>query len=93
MNEELKSIVDALVERFKAGVYEFKDEASLVIEPQQIVEVCEVLRDEYDFSLLVDGDHALADVVCWQWIPRQPHQANTGCVSQSRKLGDRHYYL
>lgn len=54
MNEELKSIVDALVERFKAGVYEFRDEASLVIDPQQIVEVCEVLRDEYDFSLLVE---------------------------------------
>lgn len=52
MNAEIESIVQAYRERFGAGVYEFRGDGSLVIRPEQIVEVCQALRDEQRFELL-----------------------------------------
>lgn len=52
MNEALINIVEELKERFQAGTYEFRDEISLIVTPEQIVELCQKLRDEYDFNLL-----------------------------------------
>ena len=52
MNEALETIVDELKERFSAGTYKFRDEVSLIVPPEQIVELCQALRDEYDFNLL-----------------------------------------
>lgn len=54
MNEDLQAIVDALKERFDAEVYTFRDEASLVAPPAQVVEICQALRDEYEFNLLIE---------------------------------------
>jgi len=52
VNEDLKPIIDALKERFGAQTYEFRGEASLIVPPEQIVELCQALRDEYEFNLL-----------------------------------------
>ena len=54
MNNEIKNIVEQLKERFGADTYEFQDEISLVVAPEQIVELCRVLRDEYEFNLLCE---------------------------------------
>ncbi len=52
MNEQLHKIVENLKQRFTATTYEFRDEISLVIAPEQITEVCRTLRDEFEFNLL-----------------------------------------
>lgn len=54
MNENLQTIVENLKQRFSAATYEYRDEASLIIAPEQVVETCRVLRDEYDFNLLTE---------------------------------------
>jgi NADH-quinone oxidoreductase subunit C len=54
MNPEIEVIRQAYVERFGAGVYEFRDDTSLVIKPEQVVEVCQTLRDEEHFELLAE---------------------------------------
>jgi NADH-quinone oxidoreductase subunit C len=53
MDEKLQSLVDQLKERFNASVYTYADEASLIVRPEQVVEVCRVLRDEHNFEMLV----------------------------------------
>jgi NADH-quinone oxidoreductase subunit C len=53
MNEGLKEIVETLGERFEADIYAISDEASLVVKADQIVDVCQALRDEFDFEMLV----------------------------------------
>ena len=53
INEGLKEIVDRLVGRFEASTYEFRGEASLVVKAEQIVEVCQALRDEFEFETLI----------------------------------------
>ena len=54
MNEALITIVDELKERFGAKTYEMRDEVSLIVEPEQIFDLCQALRDEYDFNLLTE---------------------------------------
>lgn len=54
MNEQVQKIVETLKQRFAAGTYEFRDEVSLIVAPEQIVEVCLALRDEFDFNLLTE---------------------------------------
>lgn len=51
--EKLTEIVGDLATRFNADIYEFRGEASLIVKPDQIHEVCRVLHDEYDFVWLV----------------------------------------
>ncbi len=52
MNENLQTIVETLKDRFAASTYEFRDEVSLVVEPEQIAGICKALRDEFEFNLL-----------------------------------------
>jgi NADH-quinone oxidoreductase subunit C len=54
MNEELKSVVAAIAERFGASAREFRDETSLEISGDHIVLACQVLRDEFGFEYLAD---------------------------------------
>jgi NADH-quinone oxidoreductase subunit C len=58
MNEpietNLPSIVKKLQDRFSASTLEFRSETSLILLPEQIVPVCQVLRDEFDFELLAE---------------------------------------
>lgn len=54
MSEQLQKIVDEVKSRFNAGLYEFRDEQSLIVAPEQIVSVCQALRDEFDFELLCE---------------------------------------
>lgn len=54
MNENIENIVEVLNQRFSAQEYSFRGEISLIVSPEQIVEVCRVLRDEYGFELLVE---------------------------------------
>jgi len=59
MSEQLQKIVEELHARFDAGLYEFRDEQSLVLKPEQIVAACLALRDEFDFKLL--SEHSAVD--------------------------------
>lgn len=52
MNEELQNVVSGLVERFGVESKEFRGQTSLIVSPEQIIEVCQVLRDEYKFKWL-----------------------------------------
>ncbi len=54
MNEQIQNITEILKKRFNAGVYEFRDEISLILAPDQIVAVCQALQDEFGFELLAE---------------------------------------
>lgn len=54
MNKEITPIVEQLQHRFKADLYEFRSEASLILEPEQVVAACQALRDEFDFEVLTE---------------------------------------
>lgn len=54
MDEKLQTAVTALAERFGASVQEFRGEVSLILSPEQVVEACRVLRDEFGFEMLAD---------------------------------------
>lgn len=54
MNTNLKPIAEVLQTRFSAGLYEFRSENSLIIQSDQLIPVCQALRDEYDFDLLTE---------------------------------------
>ena len=54
MNEALQSIVKEFQKRFETGLYEFRGEASLIVKPEQIVEICRELRDEQQFEILTE---------------------------------------
>jgi NADH-quinone oxidoreductase subunit C len=53
-NTNLPSIVQTLQDRYGASVYEFREEISLILGAEQIVAVCQTLRDEFDFELLTE---------------------------------------
>ena len=52
MNEQIETIVDAIGQRFDSSVYEYQGEVSLILAAEHIVDVCQALRDEFDFELL-----------------------------------------
>jgi NADH-quinone oxidoreductase subunit C len=52
MNNELQNIVSVLVERFGVEPKEFRDQTSLIVSPEKIIEVCQALRDEFGFTWL-----------------------------------------
>lgn len=54
MGEHLDKAVQALQERFSATVTRFRDEVSVFLQPDQIVEACQTLRDEFEFEMLED---------------------------------------
>jgi len=54
MDENLQTTIEALVERFGAEARDFGAETSLMVDPEQIVEVCKSLHDEFKFDMLSD---------------------------------------
>lgn len=52
MIEQLQSAVSALKERFGGEEYVFRDEVSLILAPDKIVEACRTMRDEFGFEML-----------------------------------------
>ncbi len=54
MEQYLELVVNDLRERFQVEVETFRDEVSVFVRPEQIVEVCQTLRDEYNFDFLAD---------------------------------------
>jgi NADH-quinone oxidoreductase subunit C len=48
------AIVQALQDRFGAGLYEFRGETSLILGAEQLVPTCQALRDEFHFELLTE---------------------------------------
>ncbi|MBN2500333.1 MAG: NADH-quinone oxidoreductase subunit C [Anaerolineales bacterium] len=52
MKKELETVVKDIEKNFKATRGEFREQARLVVQPEQIVEVCQRLRDEHAFEML-----------------------------------------
>lgn len=52
MDKELENIVQAAQGRFGAGVEEFRGEAHVFVQPEQVAEALTWLRDEQGFELL-----------------------------------------
>ena len=52
MEEKFHPITKALSERYGASVSEFKDEVTLLVPAEKIVEACRTLRDEFGFDSL-----------------------------------------
>lgn len=54
MNEHNLAAANFLKERFGAEVFEFRDQITAVLQPDQIVEACRLLRDEFQYEMLVE---------------------------------------
>lgn len=52
MNEELQNVVSGLEERFDIKSEEFRNETNLIVPSQDLVEICQTLRDEFGFNFL-----------------------------------------
>ncbi len=52
MDEHLQSATQAIQERFGAEISEYRGDVNLLVSPDQIVEVCRALRDEFNFEML-----------------------------------------
>lgn len=54
MSEHLQSAVQTIVERFGAEEQVYRDQVTLFVTPENIVEVCRTLRDEFNFDMLAE---------------------------------------
>lgn len=54
MNQKLEQAASAVEERFGTSRQVFRDQVSLLISPDKIIEAAQVLRDEFAFSMLSD---------------------------------------
>ncbi len=52
MNEKLKNAIEAIEKGFEIEKYSFRDEISLLISPEDVVDICRTLRDDFGFDLL-----------------------------------------
>lgn len=52
MDDELSKAVSALEERFDIEVELFRGDTSLMVSGEQLVDICQVLRDEFDYKLM-----------------------------------------
>lgn len=52
MNDDLSTIVSALIERYGVEPIEFRQQISLVTPAEKIAQVCLTLRDEFSFEML-----------------------------------------
>jgi len=55
MSKISNSIISQMITRFGASSAEFRDETTLIIQPDQIVEGCRYLRDIAGFNMLLDA--------------------------------------
>lgn len=54
MNLNLEPAVTALKSRLNLEVNEFRDETTLIVPPEQILNVLQTLRDEFGFNMLIN---------------------------------------
>ena len=52
MNEELQTAVSALEEKFSIEKEEFRGEVNLIVSGDELWQICQVLREIYDFKFL-----------------------------------------
>ncbi len=52
MNEHLQFVAASLAGRFEIQLSEFRDQVSLLVQAQQILPICQALRDEFEFNML-----------------------------------------
>ncbi len=52
MNEEIQQAVTALEERFSVETEEFRGEITLIVAGEELVAVCQMLRDDFDFKFM-----------------------------------------
>jgi len=54
MDEKLKPAVSAMIDGLEATLIEFRDQISMVVAPEKIVEACRILHDNFHFDMLLD---------------------------------------
>lgn len=54
MDQHIQNAVETIQERFNAETRSFRDQITLLVEPDQIINACQVLRDEFSFKVLTD---------------------------------------
>ncbi len=54
MHESLKPAVSAIQQRFAAEASDYRGETTLLIQPDQLLDIAGVLRDEFQFNMLMD---------------------------------------
>jgi len=54
MNEKLQEAINAITQRFEAQSSQFRGETTIIVKHNDIVGVCQLLRDELGFDLLED---------------------------------------
>ncbi|MBA4421074.1 MAG: NADH-quinone oxidoreductase subunit C [Anaerolinea sp.] len=52
MNDTLKPVIEAIQARWRMTVQDFRDETTLVVAPQYLLDLCRALRDEFSFDML-----------------------------------------
>jgi len=52
MNDALKPVVKSLKKQYKGELSEFRDQVSMMVAPERIVEVCKSLRDDHGFEMV-----------------------------------------
>ena len=66
MSEKLQATVTALEERFGVDASTFRGQTTVIVPPDQIVAVCQALRDEFGFPMLTA--HSAVDY----WPQQEP---------------------
>jgi len=54
MEQYLQKAVETIQDRFKSESRTFRDQVSLFVAPEQIINACRLLRDEFSFNVLTD---------------------------------------
>jgi len=84
MDENLQPVVAALADRFGASHAEFRGQTTVFLRPDQIVQACQLLRDEFGFNMLSE----LTAVDYWpQQEPRFHVFYQLNSLSQHQRLG------
>jgi NADH-quinone oxidoreductase subunit C len=53
MNEKLASVIGKVKDQFPVEIREFRDEVTLLIKPEQLLPVCQLLKNRQDFAILL----------------------------------------
>jgi NADH-quinone oxidoreductase subunit C len=54
MNKNLQAAVEAIQEKYNAELSTFRDQVTLLINKESILDVCRILRDDFSFEILTD---------------------------------------
>ena len=66
MEGNIQDIAKTIAERFDAEITEFRDQVGLIVSPKKITEVCQALRDQFGFNVL------LGQTAVDYWPAQQP---------------------